>query len=105
MRLITLVTAFSFLFAVPRGFSPVYELFIVTLLCLLTLYLSIRYYANNQGELCMLSFVIAVFYNPYFLIKFNLDRSPLLDTAAAFIFFVIALSWNSIVKSSPNNHV
>ncbi|MBI1862546.1 hypothetical protein HYS00_00315 [Candidatus Microgenomates bacterium] len=89
-RILSLITAFVLLMAVPRGMSTYYESGVEVALFMLITLCTVMYYRKSSAELALVAFIFAIYYNPLFLVIHDIYRAPLLDIMASLFFFGVA---------------
>ena len=97
LQLMIIATAVVFITAIPRAMSDSYEILIETFLFVLTLATAYFLYKSKVTWIFLYFFIIAIYYSPLFLVFHDIKNSPILDTAVALSFFIIALFWEKIL--------
>lgn len=89
------LTGFSFiLFANRHNFSKSIETGAEILLFVLLIHLIVTLITNKEHWLAYFVYTLLIFYNPYFLIYYDIQEYGLADFAVATLFVLITALWN-----------
>lgn len=82
--------AVTYLVSVVQGVAPLVETSLVVVAWVLTALITWRLYMGDHPQLAIITFVIWIFYNPFFILSANLDTSPLIEIGCAALFLYVA---------------
>ncbi len=97
LQYLILTAALLFAIATPRSLILSIESPLEIILFAFTLFTTFMVYKRGIIWVFMFFLIIAIYYNPVFLIYHDIKYTPILDSAISLSFFVIALFWEKIL--------